>query len=62
MQSVSMLQSSEDHISFRIQNVQIQEGGVDCCLFAIAFTSEYCFKNNPQVTMHDINFTYTMYV
>ena len=48
MQSASMLQSSEDHISFRIQNVQIQDGGVDCGLFAIAFATEYCFGNNPE--------------
>ena len=48
MQSASMLQSSEDHISFRIQNVQIHDGGVDCGLFAIAFATEYCFGNNPE--------------
>ena len=48
MHSALMLQSNEDHINFRIENVQIQEGGVDCGLFAIAFTTEYCFGNNPK--------------
>ena len=45
MQSASMLQSAEDHINFRIKGAQIQEGGADCGLFAIAFTIEFC---NPE--------------
>ena len=47
-QTASMLQSNEEHISFHIENAQIQEGGVDCGLFAIAFATEFCFGNNPE--------------
>ena len=47
-QTASMLQSNESHISFHIENAQIQEGGVDCGLFAIAFATEFCFGNNPE--------------
>ena len=48
MQTALMSQSNEEHISFRIENAQSQEGGVDCGLFAIAFTTEFCFGNNPE--------------
>ena len=39
-QHYNLLQSSEDQASFRIQNVQIQEGGVDCGLFAMSIALE----------------------
>ena len=48
LQSAAMLQSEEDHLNDRIENVQLQEGGLDCGLFAIAFTTEHCFGNNPE--------------
>ena len=48
VQSAAMLKSSEDHLFFRIENVQLQEGGVDCGLFALAFTTEFCFGNNSE--------------
>lgn len=48
MQSASMLQCTEDYVQFRVENTQIQEGGADCGLFAIAFATEHCFGNNPE--------------
>ena len=38
----------QDYVQFRIENAQIQEGGADCGLFAIAFATEHCFGNNPE--------------
>ena len=34
--------------NFRIESTQLQEGGVDCDLFAIAYATEFCFGNNPE--------------
>ena len=48
MQSAAMLKSKEDHLHFHIENTQLQEGGVDCGLFAIAYATEFCFGNNPE--------------
>ena len=48
MQCAAMLKSNEDHLDFRIESTQLQEGGVDCGLFAIAYATEFCFGNNPE--------------
>lgn len=47
-QVAAMLKSSSPYLSFRIESIQLQEGGVDCGLFAIAYTTEFCFGNNPE--------------
>ena len=48
MQCATKLKSNEDHLNFRIESTQLQEGGVDCDLFAIAYATEFCFGNNPE--------------
>ena len=48
IQAASMIKSSSDYISFRVENTQIQKGGVDCGLFAIAYATEFCFGNCPE--------------
>ena len=48
MQVASMLKSASDTLRFRVENTQIQKGGVDCGLFAIAYATEFCFGNNPE--------------
>ena len=48
MQAASIMKSASDHIVFRIESMQIQEGSVDCGLFAIAYATEFCFGNNPE--------------
>ena len=48
IQAASMINSSSDYISFRVENTQIQKGGVDCGLFAIAYATEFCFGNCPE--------------
>ena len=48
MQVALMLKSTSDHLHFRVVNTQLQEGGVDCGLFAIAHATEFCFGSNPE--------------
>ena len=48
MQSASLLMSTEDYHIPHIENIQLQEEGVDCDLFAIVFATEFCFGNNPE--------------
>ena len=43
MQVASMLKSASDNQYFRVENTQLQEGGIDSGLFPIAFTTEFCF-------------------
>ena len=47
IQAASMIKSSSDYISFRVENTQIQKGGVDCGLFAIAYATEFLFWELP---------------
>ena len=48
IQAASMMKSSSDYISFRVENTQIQKGGIDCGLFAVAYATEFCFGNCPE--------------
>ena len=47
-QSAAVLKSSETHVRFIVEATQLQEGGVDCGLFAIAYATEFCHGNNPE--------------
>ena len=47
MQAASIMKSASDYMIFRVESTQIQEGGIDCGLFAIAYATEFCFGNNP---------------
>ena len=47
-QVAAMLKSTSPYLNFRIESTQLQEGGVDCGLFAIAYTTEFCLGNNPE--------------
>ena len=42
--NTSSLSASE----YMIESTQIQEGGIDCGHFAIAYATEFCFGNNPE--------------
>ena len=45
MWSASMIKSASDYINFCIEGTQVQQGGVDCGLFAIAYAIEFWFGN-----------------
>ena len=47
MQAASIMKSASDYMIFCVESTQIQEGGIDCGLFAIAYATEFCFGNNP---------------
>ena len=47
-QTASMMKSDSDYLIFQIETTQIQQGGADCGLFAIAYATEFCFGNNPE--------------
>lgn len=48
MQTASMMKSPSNYIDFHVESTQIQQGGIDCGLFAIAYATEFCFGNNPE--------------
>ena len=48
MQAASIMKSASDFITFRVESTQMQQGGIDCGLFAIAYATEFCFGNNPE--------------
>ena len=38
---------AQDYIVFQLERMQLQKGGVDCGLFAIAYATELCNGNSP---------------
>ena len=48
MQTASVMKSPSNYIDFRVESTQIQQGDIDCGLFAIAYATEFCFGNNPE--------------
>ena len=48
MQAASIMKSASEYMIFRVESTQIQEGGIDCGLFAIAYATKFCFGNNPE--------------
>ena len=48
MQAASMMKSASEHMIFRVESTQIQEGAIDCGHFAIDYATEFCFGNNPE--------------
>ena len=49
VQASSMLRTTgkQDHILFQLERMQLQKGGLDCDLFAIANVTDLCNGNNP---------------
>ena len=47
-QTASIIKSDSDYLLFQVETTQIQQGGPDCGLFAIAYATEFCFGNNPE--------------
>ena len=49
VQASSILRTTgkQDHILFQLERMQLQKGGVDCGLFAIAYVTDLCNGNNP---------------
>ena len=43
MQAASIMNSASEYLIFRVESTQIQEGGIDCGHFAIAYATEFCF-------------------
>ncbi len=48
MQAASILQSPHQQVKFSVENTQMQDGGADCGLFAIAYATEFCYGNCPE--------------
>ena len=53
-QTPSVMNSTSEHLLFQIETTQIQEGGSDCGLFAIAFATEFCLAIMPSATGNEI--------
>ena len=47
-QTASTLKSDSDYLLFQVETTQIQQGGADYGLFAIAYATEFCFSSNPE--------------
>ena len=53
VQASSILKTDQSHVVFQLEKMQLQKGGVDCGLFAIAIATEYCYGNNPASYRYD---------
>ena len=46
-QIAAIMRCKADSITLEVHNVQLQEGGSDCGVYAVAYATDLCYGNNP---------------
>ena len=48
LQTATIMKTELDNIVLEVERAQLQQGKVDCGLYAIVFATEFCYGNNPE--------------